>query len=109
MRGLAAGLGSTDNVSSPTFTLSKVYEAGKLQIHHFDFYRLGQAGIMADELAEVLGAPHIVTVVEWGDVVQHVLPAERLTIRISLTPEGDRQLHFRAPSSLAYIVEAMQS
>jgi len=40
VRGLARGLGSADVVSSPTFTVSKVYKADKLELHHFDFYRL---------------------------------------------------------------------
>lgn len=108
-RGLVRGLGSADKVASPTFTISKVYDAGKIQVHHFDFYRLHEAGIIADELAEVAGDPHTVTLVEWADVVQHVLPEERLTIAIRQTPEGARELTFSSPESLAYILEALQS
>lgn len=108
-RGLVRGLGSTDKVASPTFTISKVYEAGAIQVHHFDFYRLQEAGIIADELAEVAGDPQTVTLVEWADVVQHVLPAERLTITIRQTPEGTRELTFSSPESLSYVLEAIQS
>ena len=107
-RGLVRALGSSDKVASPTFTISKVYDAGHLQVHHFDFYRLPEAGIIADELAEVAGDPQTITLVEWADVVQHVLPADRLTITITQTPEGNRQLDFQGPETVNYLVEAIK-
>jgi len=106
VRGLVRGLGSEDKVASPTFTISKLYKTGPLEVHHFDFYRLHEAGIIADELAEVAGDPTIVTVVEWAEVVKHVLPEARLTITIAQTPEGNRDIVFEAPAILAYLVEA---
>ncbi|HSD55930.1 MAG TPA: tRNA (adenosine(37)-N6)-threonylcarbamoyltransferase complex ATPase subunit type 1 TsaE [Candidatus Saccharimonadales bacterium] len=108
-RGLVRGLGSTDKVASPTFTISKMYDAGDLEVHHFDFYRLHEAGIIADELAEVAGDPRTVVVVEWADVVQHVLPDQRITIVIKQTPEGARQLTLTYPLELAYAVEAAKA
>jgi tRNA threonylcarbamoyladenosine biosynthesis protein TsaE len=108
-RGLVGGLGSPDKVASPTFTISKVYVAGDVAVHHFDFYRLAEPGIIADELAEVVGDPQSIVVVEWAEVVQHVLPDERLTIEIKQTPTGERQLTFRAPESLQYMVEAVKN
>ncbi len=108
VRGLARGASSKDKVASPTFTINRVYDTGNFQIHHFDFYRLHQPGIIADELAEVLGDSKVVVVVEWADVVQHVLPAKRLTINIKNTPEGSRQLIFQAPKELKYLIEAIQ-
>jgi len=107
VRGLVRGMGSEDKVASPTFTVSKMYQAGKLEVHHFDFYRLQEAGIIANELDEVAGDPQTVVVVEWADVVQHVLPVERLTITIRQTPEGDRELTLDYPDSLAYVLEAV--
>ena len=108
VRGLARGAGSTDRVASPTFTISRVYEAGSKEIHHFDFYRLGEAGLIGEELSEVLGDPHIITVVEWADIVQDVLPAQRLTITIAKTPTDGRDLTFRAPLALDYLMKAVQ-
>ncbi len=107
-RGLVRGVGSEDKVASPTFTISKVYDAGKLEVHHFDFYRLHEPGIVADELAELTGEPSIVVVVEWGDAVQHVLPIERLTVGIKQEPDGTRTLSFSCPTSLSYLVEAIK-
>lgn len=107
-RGLARGAGSTDVVASPTFTISKVYEAPAFKIHHFDFYRLPEPGIIAEQLAEVVGDPQSVAVVEWADVVQHVLPDARVTIDIRALPDDSRQLTFTYPSELAYLIQAVQ-
>jgi tRNA threonylcarbamoyladenosine biosynthesis protein TsaE len=107
-RGLARGAGSSDVVGSPTFTISKVYDTARFQIHHFDFYRLSEPGIVADELVEVADDPHMVAVVEWGDAVQHVLPEERLTVKFQLMPDGSRDLTFAAPESLGYLLKAVQ-
>jgi tRNA threonylcarbamoyladenosine biosynthesis protein TsaE len=96
-------------VASPTFTISRVYQAGKLEIHHFDFYRLGEAGLIAEELAEIISDPHTVTVVEWADIVTDVLPDKRLTITIEKTPTDGRKLTFRAPESLQYLMKAVQA
>jgi tRNA A37 threonylcarbamoyladenosine biosynthesis protein TsaE len=85
-----------------------MYVTDGYEIHHFDFYRLNDAGIVADELAEVAGDPHAVVVVEWGDVVQHVLPDTRLTVRFKQTPTGERELTFTAPTELNYLLEAVK-
>lgn len=105
VRGLARGFGSKDKVASPTFTLSRVYEAGDRAIYHFDFYRLSEPGLMSEELADVLHDHHNVVVVEWGGIVQDVLPKNRLTISIEHIKNG-RRLSFHAPESLNYMVEA---
>jgi tRNA threonylcarbamoyladenosine biosynthesis protein TsaE len=54
VRGLACGMGSTDHVASPTFTISREYVAGELALFHFDFYRLSDPGVVAIELAEFI-------------------------------------------------------
>ncbi len=107
VRGLAEGAGSDDVVGSPTFTISKFYKAKKLDIHHFDFYRLAEAGVVAEQLAEASQDPQAVVVVEWGDIVQHVLPKERLTITIRQMPTGSRRIDFRAPKKLHYLLEGI--
>jgi tRNA threonylcarbamoyladenosine biosynthesis protein TsaE len=108
VRGLVRGAGSSDRVASPTFTISKVYDAPTFHIYHFDFYRLHEAGIVADEIAEVIHDPAIVTVVEWADAVRHVLPEDRLTVHVKQAPDGSRDLTFAASPSLVYITKALQ-
>lgn len=104
-RGIARGAGSSDVVSSPTFMISKVYSASKCDLYHFDFYRLNEAGLMEHELHDVLEDKKIVVIVEWGDVVQHVLPQKRLTIHIKKTSDESRELEYSYPSELAYLVD----
>jgi tRNA threonylcarbamoyl adenosine modification protein YjeE len=83
-RGLVRGTGSRDRVSSPTFTLSRIYESKKFEIHHFDFYRLSEPGILADQLAEAVNNKQPV-IVEWARIVENVLPDDRLTIQFEPT------------------------
>lgn len=105
VRGLAHGMGSEDTVGSPTFTISREYKAGDITLVHFDFYRLAEAGIMADELAEVVHDPKLVVAVEWANIVENVLPEDRLTITIQATGENSRLLTFKYPESLSYLVK----
>jgi tRNA threonylcarbamoyladenosine biosynthesis protein TsaE len=83
-KGLAKGLGINEVIQSPTFTISREYDARDgLRLSHYDFYRLPDAGIMADELHETVTDPRSVTVVEWAEVVDNVLPEKRITLRIT--------------------------
>ncbi len=104
VRGLVRGFGSTDHVSSPTFKLSNVYRADGLELYHFDFYRLGEAGIVADELVEIIGQANIITIVEWGGVVSDALPDERVTITLRPSGETERHLTVSLPDKLSYLV-----
>jgi len=108
-RGLVRGAGSDDRVGSPTFTLSREYQAPKFTIAHFDFYRLGEAGIMGDELGEIIGDPAYVTVVEWGDIVHDVLPEARMTVRIDQTGDETRHVTISYPAELVYLLEGLKS
>lgn len=108
VRGLMRGLGSKDKVASPTFTISKLYKAGDLEIHHFDFYRLAEPGIVANELAEVAGDDKTVVVVEWADIAHDALPEDRLKVTIKVTAEGNRKLLFEYPTSLNYLMETVK-
>lgn len=106
-RGLASGAGSTDVVSSPTFTVSKVYKAPTFEIHHFDFYRLPDAGLIAHEVEDLLGDPSVVVVVEWGGAVGHILPDKRVNIEITRTGDDSRSLNIDYPEELSYLVEGL--
>ncbi len=103
-RSIVAGTGSKDHVSSPTFTISNLYNADDFSIYHFDFYRLSEVGLMEHELADVLSDKSNVVIVEWSDVAKHVLPDQRLTIQINTTGETSRQLICEFPESLKYIL-----
>ena len=96
-KGLAEGLAISEPVQSPTFTISRVYAARDgLHLHHYDFYRLGEAGIMAEDVNEVMHDPVAVTVIEWSGAVSDVLPADRLQISIQATDENERNVTVNA-------------
>jgi tRNA threonylcarbamoyladenosine biosynthesis protein TsaE len=107
-RGLAHGAGSYDEVASPTFMISKVYNCPKFTIHHFDFYRLNDAGIVALELQEVLGDSKVVTVIEWAGIVENVLPASRMRVEIEQTGDESRQLKIYAPKEMTYLLTGLK-
>lgn len=109
IRGLARGLGSKDHVSSPTFKISNIYKAGNLELYHFDFYRLAEVGIIADELAELIAQPDIVVVVEWGEIVHDVLPPERTSITLTVNDENSRLVCLTFPDSLDYLGEGYKT
>ena len=109
VRGLARGMGSQDTVASPSFTISREYQAGSLTLYHFDFYRLNSPGIMANELAELLTDPQAVIAVEWGQLIEDVLPAKRLRIDIKASGDNQRQFTIIYPAELAYLIPKDQN
>lgn len=89
IKGLAGGLGSADEVTSPSFTINNQYRLGGGRIlSHFDFYRLSEGGVMSQELAEDLGDEQTSVVVEWGETIGAVLPTHRYRLLIDYTADG---------------------
>lgn len=96
-KGIAAGLGIDDDVQSPSFTINRVYSGrDNITMSHYDFYRLSDAGIMADELGEVIGDSKTVTIIEWAESVKGVLPGDRIIIKILSTSENGREIDLRS-------------
>ena len=92
VRGLAQGIGVKEAVTSPSFTISKIYQGQDAILVHYDFYRLADPGIMEEDLAESISDPHTITVVEWGESIQDVLPQDRKVIEIKYIDENTREL-----------------
>jgi tRNA threonylcarbamoyladenosine biosynthesis protein TsaE len=92
-RGIAFGMGVAEYVQSPSFTISRLYEARDgLRLAHYDFYRLDDAGVMMNELEEAADDSKVVVVIEWGGVVKDVLPSDRLSVTITPLSEGSRKI-----------------
>jgi tRNA threonylcarbamoyladenosine biosynthesis protein TsaE len=101
-KGIAVGLGVEDNVQSPSFTINRVYEGrDHLSLSHYDFYRLDDAGIMANELKESASESDIITIVEWAGVVDNILPTDRLSINITSPTENSRELTLLADGKIS--------
>jgi tRNA threonylcarbamoyladenosine biosynthesis protein TsaE len=87
-QGFGAGLGVTEPITSPTFTLAQEY-AGRLCMHHLDVYRLDQLAEVAElGLAELLDDGGVV-LIEWGDAILPVLPNDYLEVRIGFPAATD--------------------
>ena len=93
-KGIARALGINEPVQSPTFTISRVYDSPKgLLLAHYDFYRLGEAGVMGDEIREAADDDSVV-VVEWAGAVDDDLPKDRLVVKITTIREEERLVEF---------------
>ena len=79
-KGLAAGLGIEEAVSSPTFTIVQVYEEGRLPFYHFDVYRI------VEEMEEIGYEDYIygegVCLIEWADLIREILPEHYTEVKI---------------------------
>lgn len=111
VRGLARGLGSKDIVSSPTFTISKTYRSKEASIHHYDFYRLNEAGVIKEQLSEAIDDSNAVVVVEWSDIVKNALPQQRLTITLQPTANDpdERSIEIKYPQALGKLIKQVES
>ena len=73
-QGFAAGLGIMDTVSSPTFTIVQSYEEGRLPLHHFDVYRIGDVEEMEEIGYEDYFYGDGVCLIEWSRLIEEILP-----------------------------------
>jgi len=94
-RGLAKGLGIKAAVTSPSFTISKLYQGEKYQLAHYDFYRLEDPGLMSEDLEESIRDPNMITVVEWGESIRGVLPDNRKVVEIKYIDGNSREINIR--------------
>lgn len=90
-QGFAAGLGITEPVSSPTFTILQSYEEGSLPLYHFDVYRIGDVEEMEEIGYEDCFYGEGVCLIEWADLVREILPEDciRITIEKDLSKGFD--------------------
>jgi tRNA threonylcarbamoyladenosine biosynthesis protein TsaE len=115
VQGVAAGLGATEHVASPTFTLVREYVSGRVPLAHVDLYRLDREQDVIDLALDELEDGERVLLVEWGDPVAELLAEDRLRIelvgvdptgadetrRLTLEPSGDTWAERRADIAAA--------
>jgi tRNA threonylcarbamoyladenosine biosynthesis protein TsaE len=90
-KGLVAGLGSPDAVTSPSFALVHEYSGGEITVFHFDFYRMESAAELdTTGYDDCLAAG--ITIIEWGNKFPEVLPPGTIRIRVEILPGGGRRI-----------------
>lgn len=73
-QGFACGLGITEPVNSPTFTIVQQYDGGRLPLYHFDVYRIGDVSEMDEVGYEDCFYGDGVTLIEWSGLISEILP-----------------------------------
>ena len=81
-QGVADGLGITEPVNSPTFTIVQIYEEGRMPFYHFDVYRISCEEEMEDTGYEEYFYGEGVCLVEWAELVKELIPADAVWITI---------------------------
>ncbi|MDD5955645.1 MAG: tRNA (adenosine(37)-N6)-threonylcarbamoyltransferase complex ATPase subunit type 1 TsaE [Lachnospiraceae bacterium] len=88
-KGFAKGLGVTEPVTSPTFTIVQEYLSGRLPFYHFDVYRIGDP----DEMEETGFYDYLdrggVVLIEWAELIEDILPSPRTAIKLEKDLDGD--------------------
>ena len=81
-QGVAAGLGITEPVNSPTFTIVQQYDTGRLPLYHFDVYRIGDISEMDEIGYEDCFYGDGVSLIEWSQLIEEILPEHVTEITI---------------------------
>ena len=86
-QGFAAGLGITEPVNSPTFTIVQIYDEGRLPLYHFDVYRIGDPEEMYEVGYEEYVYGEGVSLIEWADLIEDILPTHYTKVLIEKNPD----------------------
>jgi tRNA threonylcarbamoyladenosine biosynthesis protein TsaE len=90
-KSIAAALGIEEIITSPTFNIVKEYDSGRLPLYHFDVYRIGDVDEMYELGYEEYFYGKGVSIVEWADLIEDIMPEDTLTINIEYgEKEGER-------------------
>ena len=81
-KGIGAGLGIVEDISSPTFTIIQQYDDGRIPLYHFDVYRIGDVEEMFELGYEDYFYGNGLTLIEWANLIEEILPTRRKEITI---------------------------
>jgi tRNA threonylcarbamoyladenosine biosynthesis protein TsaE len=106
-KGLAEGLEVKDYITSPSFTILNEYE-GRLTLYHFDVYRIEDISEMYEIGFEDYINGEGVCVIEWGDLVEDMLPGDTVNIRINIVDNNTREIFIKENGKLQGIKELVK-
>lgn len=89
---IAEGLGIKEKVISPTFTIVKLYESGRVPLAHFDVYRLSGSEELWDAGADDIIGGRYASVIEWADIVADALPSDVLLVHLRYGDNEDERI-----------------
>ena len=92
-QGVAAGLGITEAISSPTFTIIQEYDTGRLPLYHFDVYRIGDIEEMEEIGYDDYFFGEGICLIEWADLIREILP--EYVIRITIEKDLEKGFDYR--------------
>lgn len=81
-QGVANGLGITEPISSPTFTIIQIYEEGRIPFYHFDVYRIGDIEEMEEIGYDDYFFGEGICLIEWANLIEEILPKDIVAITI---------------------------
>ena len=81
-QGVAVGLGITEPISSPTFTIIQIYEEGRMPFYHFDVYRIGDIEEMEEIGYDDYFFGEGICLIEWANLIEEILPENIIAIKI---------------------------
>lgn len=92
---VAAAIGVSEKVTSPSFVILNEYHSAKIPVYHFDLYRLENEGVKTifDELQEY-SEGHQITFVEWAEFSQNQVPFDHLKINVTYEDDDSRKYSF---------------
>jgi ATPase, YjeE family len=95
VKGLVAGLGSSADVTSPTFTIAHEYRGGRLPVYHFDFFRLEDSQSLAQLGLDDYFFGDGLSVIEWADRFPEFIPEQARRISFEIKSETQRTITFK--------------
>ena len=96
-KAIAEGLGVSEPITSPTFTIVREYDSGRMPLYHFDVYRISDPDEMFELGYEDYFYGDGLCVVEWADLIAEIMPEETRVFRLSYGGEEDERVIEEVP------------
>lgn len=91
-KGIASGIGVSDTVISPTFTIERTYQGKSFELHHFDLYRTKEDRELSQEIDELISSKANVVVIEWPENLSSLMRKDHIEIIFNETDDDERQI-----------------